>query len=206
MRLHLVRHGRTPSNVEQVLDTTFPGAGLDAVGVAQAEALVRRFDGVPLEGLFVSDLPRTQQTISPLAAARGLEPTVLPGLREIQAGDEELSRDYGPYISVLRNWAVGDGRAAMPNGDSRASFFSRYDEAVATIGAAGHEHALLVSHGAALRMWVGATASGLDPEQAAHQVMGNTAVIVLEGEPGDWHFVSWDSGYDVAGSDGDPID
>ena len=39
MRLILVRHGQTSSNVAGLLDTDEPGAGLTGVGLEQAAAL-----------------------------------------------------------------------------------------------------------------------------------------------------------------------
>ena len=39
MRLLLVRHGQTPSNVAGLLDTALPGPGLTALGTRQAAAI-----------------------------------------------------------------------------------------------------------------------------------------------------------------------
>lgn len=39
MRLLLVRHGETPSNVDRLLDTAVPGPGLTRLGERQAAAL-----------------------------------------------------------------------------------------------------------------------------------------------------------------------
>ena len=50
MRLHLVRHGQTASNVAHLLDTAHPGADLDEVGRAQAAALVVRLGGEAVHG------------------------------------------------------------------------------------------------------------------------------------------------------------
>ncbi|MCM1975585.1 histidine phosphatase family protein, partial [Streptomyces sp. G1] len=36
MRLLLVRHGQTPTNVDYLLDTAVPGPGLTELGLAQA--------------------------------------------------------------------------------------------------------------------------------------------------------------------------
>ena len=38
MRLILVRHGQTPSNIERLLDTGAPGPGLTELGLAQSGA------------------------------------------------------------------------------------------------------------------------------------------------------------------------
>lgn len=198
MRLFLVRHGRTPSNVDRLLDTAHPGADLDDVGRLQAEALVERMAGVELAALYASDLTRTQQTIAPLAADRGLTPTVLPGLREIAAGDQEMWPTWDAYVAVLSEWARGDLSAARPGGESGEEFFARFDDAVGRIAAAGDEAAALVSHGAALRMWIGGRVGGIAPDDVATRWLGNTAVIEIEGDPErGWTLVRWDEGTEI---------
>lgn len=70
--VYLVRHA------EKAPD---PGDGdpdLDAQGEARAHALADTLADVPLDALYCTDLERTRQTLAPLAAARGLEPKVLP--------------------------------------------------------------------------------------------------------------------------------
>lgn len=199
MRLFLVRHGRTASNVHRLLDTAVPGADLDAAGRAQAATLPARLDGRELDALFVSDLVRTQQTAAPLAAARGLEPTVLPGLREIAAGDQEMWPRWDAYVAVLSEWARGDMTAARPGGESGEEFFARFDQAVAQIAASGVASAAVVSHGAALKMWVGGRVRGIDPGEVAHRRLGNTAIVEVEGDPeSGWRFVAWDEGVELA--------
>lgn len=198
MRLFLVRHGRTPSNVDRLLDTAFPGADLDAVGRAQAAALPGRLAGVELDALYASDLVRTQQTAAPLASERGLAPTILPGLREIAAGDQEMWPRWDAYVGVLTDWARGDLGSARPGGESGVEFFARFDDAVAEIAASGARSAALVSHGAALRMWVGGRVGGIEPAEVAHRTLGNTAIIAIEGDPAaGWRLVSWDEGTEL---------
>jgi 2,3-bisphosphoglycerate-dependent phosphoglycerate mutase len=58
-------------------------------GEEQARRVARRFDGRPLDALFVTPLQRTAQTAAPIAAATGLEPAVVPELREINLGEWE---------------------------------------------------------------------------------------------------------------------
>ena len=83
--IYLVRHGETLANRQGILQgwTNNP---LDDTGRKQAAALVTRAGRVKLDALYTSDLLRTQETAAPLAADRGLEPAVLPGLREISFG------------------------------------------------------------------------------------------------------------------------
>lgn len=193
MRLHLVRHGRTPSNVARLLDTAVPGADLDDTGRAQAEQLVERLEGVPLDAVYASDLVRTQQTVGPLAQARGLDVGVLGGLREIQAGDDEMSPDWRRYVGALRQWGEGNPDARVPGGEDADAFFGRFDAAVDEIVAAGHESALLVSHGAALRLWIAARVGGIDVAEVVGRRLGNATVVTVERvADGTWRHVEWD--------------
>jgi 4a-hydroxytetrahydrobiopterin dehydratase len=193
MRLYLVRHGRTPSNVARLLDTAIPGAELDPTGHEQARTLVERLDGHTVDAVYASDLIRTQQTLAPFAEQRGLEPTILGGLREIQAGEDEMAPRWGRYVGSLKAWGEGDLAASVPGGEDAHAFYERYDEAIAQIAAAGHESALLVSHGAALRMWIAARVQGIDLAEVVGRRLGNTTVVTLDGDPEQgWTFVSWD--------------
>ena len=55
MRLLLIRHGRTASNVTRLLDTAPPGAPLDDVGLDQARALADTLADEPIEAVYASD-------------------------------------------------------------------------------------------------------------------------------------------------------
>lgn len=204
MRLYLVRHGQTASNVARLLDTAAPGADLDAEGRAQAERLVERLHGVRLDALYASDLVRTQQTAAPLARARGLEVAVLGGLREIQAGAEEMSSDWSAYIDVLRRWATGEPDAANPGGEDAHAFFGRFDAAIAHVVGAGHRSAAVVSHGAAIRTWVSHRAGNTTPSEVAALDLHNTAIVVLDGNPDGWRLRAWHQGPGDVPDPGDP--
>ena len=132
MRLFLVRHGQTHANVARQLDTAVPGLDLTDEGRAQARWLADRLGGEDLGAIYTSDLVRTQQTAAPLAELLGLEMVVLPGLREIQAGDYEMSTEWQPYIDAVIRWR-DDPEHTIPGGDSGAAFMERYDEAIARI-------------------------------------------------------------------------
>ncbi|WP_232548867.1 histidine phosphatase family protein [Propioniciclava soli] len=195
MRLLLVRHGQTASNVHRLLDTAVPGADLDAVGRSQAELLVERLAHHPIDAVYTSDLVRTQQTVAPLAAARGLEPRTIGGFREIQAGEDEMSPDSSRYIAVLKAWGEGDPEASLPGGEDAETFLERFDAGIAAVEEAGHDLPVVVSHGAALRAWVLARAVDLDVEWAVARRMGNTAVLLCERDAaGDWRLLDWDEG------------
>jgi broad specificity phosphatase PhoE len=195
MRLLLIRHGQTSSNVNGALDTARPGADLTDLGREQAELLVERLWDEPIDALHASTLVRTQQTIAPLAAARGLDVRIHDGLREWDAGDLELKTDEESvelYVKVVLSWADGRTDVRMPGGPNGQEAFGRYDRAIAEIAATGAACAAVVSHGAAIRTWVAARAKDVDVSYAAAHPLLNTQVVRLVGDPGrGWAVEDW---------------
>jgi broad specificity phosphatase PhoE len=195
MRLLLLRHGQTHGNTSGALDTAFPGLGLTELGVRQAEAAARVLASTGVDGIYVSPLVRTQQTAAPLADALGVTPMVVDGLREIAAGDYEMATDHDSilgYIGTVADWIEGRFDTRMAGGETGHEFLARYDEAVAGIIAAGDRTALIVSHGAAIRTWVGSRATDVATHAMATEGLANTALIELEGDPvSGWSILSW---------------
>ena len=100
----LVRHGASapalPGRPFPLLD----GHGdppLAPEGEAQAAAVAAHLADQGLGALFVTTLQRTHQTCAPLADRTGLEPTVVPDLREVSLGE----------------WEGGEFRIRMAEGD-----------------------------------------------------------------------------------------
>jgi probable phosphoglycerate mutase len=182
MRLILVRHGRTASNVGFLLDTAEPGADLDEGGLEQAAELVERLSHHEIEAVYTSNLVRTQQTARPVAEHRGLRLQVLPELREISAGDDELSTDATRYIGTLVAWGRGELDARIPGGEDAHEFFTRFDAAIGEVAASGREVVMVVSHGAALRVWSSERVRGFT-EALGRAHLDNTGVIVVDGSP-----------------------
>jgi broad specificity phosphatase PhoE len=190
VRLFLVRHGQTHANVARQLDTAVPGLDLTDAGHEQARALTERLAGEDLGAIYTSDLVRTQQTAAPLAERLGLEMVVLPGLREIQAGDYEMSTDWQPYVDAVTRWG-DDPEHAIPGGDTGTGFLTRYDAAIAQIATDGHASAVAISHGAAIRTWCTARL-GLPADFFASRRVDNTHVVTLEGDPdAGWRLLAW---------------
>lgn len=202
MRLLLVRHGQTPSNIAGLLDTGAPGAGLTPLGRTQAAALPRALGNEPIEALYASTLVRTQQTAEPLALSLGLAVEVRAGIREIGAGALEMLGDAAAvkvYLDTAFRWSDGELDLRMPDGESGTEVFDRYDEVVAEIAASGTGTAALVSHGAVIRAWVAARVANISTDHAARSPLSNTGVVVLEGTPDTgWAALTWE-GHPVGG-------
>ncbi len=202
MRLLLMRHGQTHANVSGELDTAHPGLDLTDLGRAQAVAASKAVADEHLDAIYVSSRVRTHQTAAPTAEARGLTLTQLEGLEEIQAGEFEMRADHDAvagYIGAVATWLEGDLTHRMPGSETGEEFLARFDAAVRTIVDAGHDAALIVSHGAALRTWVSTRMDPHPEAPPATQPLHNTALIVLDGDfDAGWRMVSW-QGHPVGG-------
>ncbi|NLE97496.1 MAG: histidine phosphatase family protein, partial [Propionibacterium sp.] len=152
MRLILIRHGQTDSNLNRLLDTAHPGAPLNDTGQQQAAALVHQLADERIDALYASTLTRAQETAAPLAEARGLEVEIIDGIQEIAAGVEEMNADWTRYVGVLETWSPDNLDVGVEGGETAREFLTRYSEAMRKIEADGHEVAALVSHGAAMRV------------------------------------------------------
>ena len=84
--LTFIRHAESQTNADNVVNTDIPGPSLTEEGKAQAEQLAHQLSRNNFDGIYVSDMVRTQETAAPLAHALGKPVEVLPGLREIDAG------------------------------------------------------------------------------------------------------------------------
>ncbi|MFE6158341.1 histidine phosphatase family protein [Streptomyces sp. NPDC056486] len=196
MRLLLIRHGQTPSNLKHLLDTGAPGPGLTPLGQDQAAALPDALAAEKIDALYASTLQRTQLTAAPLAAATGLEVQIRDGIRELIAGDLEMRGDdeaAALYLATAFAWSGGDTERRMPGGETGVEALGRFDAVVADAAATGVETVAMVSHGAAIRMWVAARAANVDVAYSAGRPLANTGVVILEGSPDEgWQALVWE--------------
>ena len=190
MRLILIRHGQTPANVGGVIESSYPGPGLTPLGEEQARAIPQAMADEAIDSLSVSRLIRTHLTAAPLAATIGLEPVERPGLHEIEAGDYEGRTDeesLKAYVHTAASWGVGELDRRMPGAGDGHEFFARFDADVRAIAESGSRVAAIVSHGAAIRVWVAGRARNIAPDFMRDHDLPNTGVAILEGD----HDTGW---------------
>lgn len=197
MRIVMIRHGQTPSNVQGLLDTGAPGPGLTPLGTRQAEAIPGALGEREVDAVVVSSLLRTSLTADPLLNSRGIRSLALPGLAEIEAGDLEMAADSASqqrYMETAFAWTRGQLHRRMPGGGDGHAFFTRFDQAIAEIAASGWQNAVVVSHGAAIRTWSRLRVAGAGIEALTQHHLANTAALELEGDPSTgWRLLDWTS-------------
>lgn len=190
MRLHLIRHGQTQSNVDRLLDTAYPGAPLTEHGKQQAIRLVEAIAHEPLDALYASTLARAQETAEPLSRARDLKLQVLEGVHEISAGIEEMNADWTAYVAELSSWSPINLDSKLEGGESAREFLERYTSAVQKVESAGGRNVAIISHGAAIRVWARTQAPDLD--QAIARELRNTEWVTFEGSSATgWTIERW---------------
>ena len=118
--LYLARHGETVDNANQIMQGQTQGE-LNENGLRQASELSEQWKAREIDVVVASDLKRSVDTATILAAPHGLEVVTTPLLRE---------RDWGGftgrYIPSLKNEVWPDDIETLENLLSRAGEFIAY--------------------------------------------------------------------------------
>jgi broad specificity phosphatase PhoE len=195
VRLILLRHGQTQSNVDHLIDTAVPGPFLTDLGEREAAAVPDALVDERIDAIYVSNQHRSQQTGAPLAAARGQEPNIREGIREISAGDYDGMTDketVAKFVAIEAAWVAGNLDLRMPGADTGHEVIARFDGVVAEAFDSGHASVILVSHGSMIRTWAAYRAKNIAKDFVPKNPLHNTGMIVLEGNPKEgWDVVSW---------------
>jgi len=203
--LTFIRHAESQSNAQHVINTDIPGPSLTEEGQGQAEQLAHQLARNNFDGVYASDMVRTQQTAEPLAHALGKSVEILPGLREIEAGrynNTTTKRADLTYLVAPADWLNGDVKDAIPGSVSGEQFNDRFTAAVQKIYDSGHNKPVAFSHAESIMYWTLMNVNNPDFSvllQEVEQTEGflpNTGQVVIDGSPGDWTLVSY-NGVDV---------
>ncbi|WP_199440704.1 histidine phosphatase family protein [Umezawaea beigongshangensis] len=195
MRLLLVRHGQTASNRRHALDSLPPGPPLTEEGREQALALAADLADEPVVAVYASTAVRAQETAAPVAAHHGLQVEVVEGVHEVFCGDLEGRADqeaFEAFVAVFSAWADGDLSVPVPGGEAGQDVVDRFAPVVRAIRDRHQEGtAVLVTHGAAMRLAALSLAGDVRPTLAESALIPNTGRIALEATPDGWHCLSW---------------
>ncbi len=191
--LRFIRHGETDWNRQNRFQGQID-VPLNAAGLAQAQRLAGRLAAEPPALLLSSDLQRARQTAEPLAAAWGLQPMLVPGLREQSFGMLEgldVPSIQRQHPDLWQQWLVQRADFSLPGGESTRQFHSRVLQAVENLVA---EHAgqrlVLVTHGGVLDMlWRTARAEALDGLRQC--AIPNTGINRLRWTDGQLQIDAW---------------
>jgi broad specificity phosphatase PhoE len=195
-----VRHGESYGNIAGAgIDTKVPGPELTDLGEQQAEAIAQQLKDGGYDSIYVSDMIRTHQTAAPLEALLpGLPVYEKAGIHEISAGIFEGSPiDSGlgriGYFLIPVAWTLGLRSLPIPGGETGNGFEARVNSVIADVITNGDTKPVLFSHGATIMVWTMMNVDNPDVMLMLTHPLGNTAVVVVTGNPDDgWMLQSWD--------------
>jgi broad specificity phosphatase PhoE len=190
-----VRHAQSEGNASGLIDTSTPGPSITELGRRQAADAAAALAANRYDGVYASTMVRTQQTAAPMAAALAEPVTVLPGLREIEAGQSEgrPEASAAEYFAAPARWLSGDRAARIPGSIDGDEFDARFDAAVQQIYDSGDVEPIAFSHAAAIMLWVTMNVDNPHPELLRDHPLPNTGRVVVTGSPlQGWTLTDWD--------------
>jgi broad specificity phosphatase PhoE len=194
--LTFIRHAESQSNATHVINTDIPGPGLTEEGQAQAAQLAHQLSHNTFDGVYASDMVRTQQTAAPLAQALGTRVEILPGLREIDAGwynDTPTKNEDRTYLVAPADWLNGDRKDAVPGSISGTEFNDQFTAAVQKIYDSGNTKPVAFSHAEAIMYWTLMNVKNPKDSLATSHHLPNLGRVVVTGSPATgWTLVDWD--------------
>jgi broad specificity phosphatase PhoE len=197
MTLTLVRHGQSTGNASGLVDTSIPGPELTARGWCQATLAAAQLAPNHYDGIYASTMIRTQETATPTAQALSEPVTVLPGLREIEAGQYQGTPEATmaqTWFAAPQRWLQGDRSARIPGAVDGNEFNARFGDAVQQIYDSGAQNPVAFSHTAAIMFWVLMNVRNPDLSLLTTKPLPNVGHVVLTGSPSDgWTLTEWDA-------------
>ncbi len=196
MRLVLWRHGQTVWNAER----RFQGQSdipLDETGQAQAERAARLLAALRPDMIVSSDLSRAAGTAMPLARLTGLDVVLDKDLRERHGGSWEGLTDAEireRYPEAHATWTPPDGEPSVAVADRVAAALERVAVAVAEQVTDPDALAVVVSHGAALRLGMSRLLGMPDELFGVLGPLSNCSWSVLGVRYGRWRLLEHNAG------------
>ncbi|MBR7025422.1 MAG: histidine phosphatase family protein [Selenomonadaceae bacterium] len=187
-RIFLIRHGETEWNKQNKLQGN-ADIHLSPEGFLQAANLVKHLPFSHADAIYSSDLVRAMDTAIILAERFNLTVKMMPELREMNYGDWEgrfISELLARYPKEFGKFFTDPERCHPPNGETFLECQARVMIGIRDI-IANHEDqsVIVVSHGAAIRLMIGAAL-----DMPIHKIwaisQSNTALNVLRVDDGEF--------------------
>lgn len=184
-RIYLVRHAEAEGNLYRRIHGWYDSLITD-MGYRQIAALAHRFESIPVDAVYSSDLFRTKTTASAVYKPKGLELVTRKALREVSMGVWEDSTWGATARTDARQLAwfnATDRRWQVEGGETFEQVRARLSAAIRQIA---HNHpgqtVAVFCHGTAIRNAL-AVFQGISIEDSARMAHSdNTAVSLLEFE------------------------
>jgi broad specificity phosphatase PhoE len=191
-QLYLIRHGEVEERYHKVFGGSRIDMELSPLGHQQGEAAARWLSDTPLDALYASPMCRVQQTLRPFAEQRGMQPVLMPGLREVDFGIwtghrwDQVQEKFG--ISAF-DWLEVIESGGIPEAESASVILERVGRCLEQILAAHpHGRVAVYCHGGIIRVIL-ALLLDLPLRRMAHFNVEYGSISVVEVQPEKKHAV-----------------
>ena len=191
-KIYLIRHAEAEGNLYRVAQGQYNSLITDR-GKLQIAALEKRFEGVPIDAVYSSDLYRTCVTAGAVYIPRRLPLRRMAGLREICVGEWE-QKTWGEiarrWPEEMANFSTHLELWRIPGAETPEQVRDRMLSSLRDITAHNPGRTVAVfSHGCAIRILLAAV-QGLSIAQTGETPLGtNTAVSLLESTADGWRVI-----------------
>ena len=191
-QLYLIRHGEVDERYHQIFGGSQIDMELSSRGHAQGAAIARWLAGTVIDRVYASPMTRVRQTMAPLLKQRGVEPCIIPDLREMDFGDwtgfrwDKVQEHFG--VSAF-DWLEIIEDAGIPNGESARHLIDRVQPALLGIlHDNANRTAAIFCHGGIIRVML-ALLLDMPLKHMAHFNVEYGSISVVEIQPSKKHAV-----------------
>ena len=183
MKLILVRHGETESNVKELVQGHTP-VPLNEKGLLQARKVALRLKKEPIDVIYSSDLMRARQTSTEIARFHKA-PLIYSKLIEERKFGKLAGLPRDEYKRLRDSSGLPKYLYRPPEGENYTDLSKRVKEFLSMVKKKhGRQNVLVVSHGGIIRTFVALLTKKAFEDIFDIEVHGNTAVSVIELKPG----------------------
>lgn len=182
-RIYVVRHCETEGNTKKV----FQGhcdLPITKLGESQLIALSKRFDGICLDKIYTSPLPRAYKTAEAVRGKRELEIIPYDGLIELNGGVLEgkpYEEIYNTFPGFREMWLNNTQDFAPENGETMVDGYDRIWNSVLDIAQKNKGKTVAVTtHGGMVRCLLTRLLEGTIQNMVKVPWAGNTSVSLVE--------------------------
>jgi broad specificity phosphatase PhoE len=198
MKVYFVRHGETPYNRDRIHQTaTTP---LSDLGMQQARAVAKRFGGIEVDVLLVSDYTRARQTAEAIGVHLHAPVETSELLREKKGPTELEDRPYTDPVSVRIRAELASHAGQEWHYSDEENFFDfrdRVSRFVTQLESRSEQRILVVTHEWVIEMVIlllmfgGNVTPDMYRDLNGFMRMTNTGITVCERDSGKWRMVTW---------------
>lgn len=199
MRVYIVRHGESDSNLTRVHQGIH--TPLTETGVKQAQAVAERFKNIPVEIIISSSLARAKHTAEEIQKTTGVEHEIDDVIKEMtrpteiigmKMGSDETKQMFDEMMAHEDDpdWHYSDE-------ENFHDIVKRAHGTLKMLENRSEENIALVSHSIFMRVLIGVMTFGekMTPQMLRdlgnHFKINNTGITVIEYNDNEWKLITW---------------